>query len=903
MDSINTKRSYTEYEVTEPTTDFAIGFDNYSGGDKDAIHVTLDGMNLDNLDYTVVRKNAQVIEVTPAIESGVVRIQRETAIDQAFHKFTAGALFSPKSMDENFEQIRHSQQEINDGFTFLAENTNGVVQASKEATAQAKAATVEATASAVRAESAADTAVQAVDSLQGVVDAATTATTEANTATATATTAASQATAATTSAQDAAQAATVAKQEAAAAARTAEAATVNTLAATDKASEAADLVTDLVVGKVHAQDVSTADGSTQEIKNTQFRNELDAIPFEGGVLDATFVSMTPKGSGGIARNLRDVNSDVVSVKDFGAQGDGVTDDSIAIQAALDYVTSIYLSTDKAGTVFFPDGVYVFRLVKLRAGCDLKGSGATVFLKTPMGSELESSRKWWRMLSSEGSNFDTVASKKHRINISDIIFDGNLENMGWSGSYSQEQAHCLFLGVANTQVNHADDRVKFNITNCKFINSVADGISVHINSDVTFTNIEAQDCFRGGFTATGGNSIAKGRDYVGKGARIDFEVDGAGFGGDMSLHYQLDSMQVSASDSMPDRDGIDFGGVGASGSGLLTNSTIEGDFNFHNSNSLHVISENCTFYPNQTASNSNRFYGCIGTFKNCKFIVKNSDTRLDTSLIALYARKLAKQEKPPELLFDGCSFTVLPDAQANTAIAKESMFYTTAYPYSFANEDFDGSATKVVFKDCHIGKGFSNTFKVGQGGVLVVDNCTSLSEGGYIYSGQSTGRPSQVTIKGSHSLINSSHFVTGNAQAYQEGGFINFDNCWTDNPTVWAGDITKGSIQGIYNYYVTDTPSNEFAYYNAKAHFKPVITGGVASHREARKGVLSWTPRGGATNATRWGVSEQIQVSSTTELRPAGLSNNDYGYRLFDTTLNKMIWWDGIKWLDYMGEVV
>lgn len=140
MDSINTERSYTEYEVTEPTTDFAIGFDNYSGEDKDAIHVTLDGVNLDDLNYTVVRKNAQIIEVTPAIESGVVRLQRETYIDQAFHTFTAGALFSPKSMDENFAQIRRSQQEVNDGFTFLAENTNGVVAAADAATARANAA-------------------------------------------------------------------------------------------------------------------------------------------------------------------------------------------------------------------------------------------------------------------------------------------------------------------------------------------------------------------------------------------------------------------------------------------------------------------------------------------------------------------------------------------------------------------------------------------------------------------------------------------------------------------------------------------------------------------------------------------------------------------------------------------
>lgn len=302
MDSINTERSYTEYEVTTPTTDFAIGFDNYSGEDKDAIHVTLDGVSLDDLNYTVVRKNAQTIEVTPAIESGVVRLQRETYIDQAFHTFTAGALFSPKSVDENFAQVRRSQQEVHDGFTFLAENTSGVVQASKEATAQAKAATVEATASAVRAGSAADTAVQAVDSLQGVVDAATTATTNANSATDTATTAASQATDATTSAQHAAQAANTAKQEATTAAANASAATTDTLEVIDRANAAAELA--------------------ENIDVVQFQEQLDEQSLDTGI------TVTAK-EGGVARTQAEKNSDTISVKDIGAVGDGVTNDTPA----------------------------------------------------------------------------------------------------------------------------------------------------------------------------------------------------------------------------------------------------------------------------------------------------------------------------------------------------------------------------------------------------------------------------------------------------------------------------------------------------------------------------------------------------------------------------------------------
>lgn len=267
--SINEERSYTEYTVTEPTTEFAIGFDDYMDEDKDTILVTHNGILVESLGYAVLRKNKQTVTITPAITEGTVRLTRETDIDEPFHKFTAGALFSAKSVDQNFEQIRHSQQEVRDGFVFLEYNTNGIVQASKDATAQAQAATVEATSAAVRAEGAATTAVQAVGSLQGVVDAATTATTNANTATSEAVLATATATQATTLAQGAATSALAAQVAASTAASNAEDATVDTLAATGRANDAANVVADLVVGKVRAQDVSTVDGNTQEDVNQE----------------------------------------------------------------------------------------------------------------------------------------------------------------------------------------------------------------------------------------------------------------------------------------------------------------------------------------------------------------------------------------------------------------------------------------------------------------------------------------------------------------------------------------------------------------------------------------------------------------------------------------------------------
>lgn len=68
--------------------------------------------------------------------------------------------------------------------------------------------------------------------------------------------------------------------------------------------------------------------------------------FEGPHTIGDFIPVIAEGSD-VPRMLKDRFADVVSVKDFGAKGDGVTDDTEAIQAAVDTTKSI----------FFPPGKY------------------------------------------------------------------------------------------------------------------------------------------------------------------------------------------------------------------------------------------------------------------------------------------------------------------------------------------------------------------------------------------------------------------------------------------------------------------------------------------------------------------------------------------------------------------
>jgi len=72
-----------------------------------------------------------------------------------------------------------------------------------------------------------------------------------------------------------------------------------------------------------------------------------AVQTTTGAMDASMVGYTAGFTGATGQTVQTKLEQYVSVKDFGAVGDGVTDDTAAIQAAL----------DAGKSVFFPDGFY------------------------------------------------------------------------------------------------------------------------------------------------------------------------------------------------------------------------------------------------------------------------------------------------------------------------------------------------------------------------------------------------------------------------------------------------------------------------------------------------------------------------------------------------------------------
>lgn len=72
--------------------------------------------------------------------------------------------------------------------------------------------------------------------------------------------------------------------------------------------------------------------------------------------------LSPRFTGARILDIRTVSSSAINVKDFGAKGDGTTDDTVAIQAAINSCpivdTPTGSGTVRAGTVFFPPGTYI-----------------------------------------------------------------------------------------------------------------------------------------------------------------------------------------------------------------------------------------------------------------------------------------------------------------------------------------------------------------------------------------------------------------------------------------------------------------------------------------------------------------------------------------------------------------
>ncbi len=154
---------------------------------------------------------------------------------------------------------------------------------------------------------------------------------------------------------------------------------------------------------VRLADIATTEGND----TAQLRSDL------GASTGTDLVGYSQGSTGAVAQLVTAKLQESVSVKDFGAKGDGVIDDTSSIQAALDAIPST------GGAIFFPAGEYV-------VSAQLTQSNKTVGF---YGAGIGATRLQWPSgASTTGLSFSTDSSDQH-ISIQDMTLETEKVGIG------------------------------------------------------------------------------------------------------------------------------------------------------------------------------------------------------------------------------------------------------------------------------------------------------------------------------------------------------------------------------------------------------------------------------------------------------------------------------------------
>jgi len=223
--------------------------------------------------------------------------------------------------------------------------------------------------------------------------------------------------------------------------------------------ELGDSYTETASGVVFSEGLQLADEVT-----FIFNSEI------GLNLDSDSIEFKQAGTGAVTRTAQDKMRESVSVKDFGALGDGVTDDTVAIQAAVSYIETT------GQNVLIPPGEYLTDPFNLdvqfyggtgsfygfdRTRCILKrrtaGAGAFITFGVSTGTIFRSHVGMSGIKVDGGSTTNgpsVEAFSLSRSNFNDCHFSGGTAAFRMYGGVSVSFQNCLF-DMANRGIHIQD----------------------------------------------------------------------------------------------------------------------------------------------------------------------------------------------------------------------------------------------------------------------------------------------------------------------------------------------------------------------------------------------------------------------------------------------------------------
>ena len=215
----------------------------------------------------------------------------------------------------------------------------------------------------------------------------------------------------------------------------------------------------------------------------------------------------------ITRTMQQKFDDHASVKDFGAKGDGITDDTIAINRALFELFSRASNTEIRRALFFPAGTYIVsNIIKIPPHAKLWGEGhnSSIIKATTAGGDAVA------MTSDSLQQIDGSIGASSATLPGNLVVDGVTFHAAVAGidAFVVNQAHtvtfsnCRFQGnesavptsVGRTSVKLESSNTRecehIHFVGCRFDSSPFGVVADHDMSSITFSGCQFDSLFKG-----------------------------------------------------------------------------------------------------------------------------------------------------------------------------------------------------------------------------------------------------------------------------------------------------------------------------------------------------------------------------------------------------------------------
>jgi hypothetical protein len=251
--------------------------------------------------------------------------------------------------------------------------------------------------------------------------------------------------------------------------------------------------------------------------------------YSGADAVGTSVQTGASAASPVERSVSARLDEFVSVKSFGAKGDGVTDDTAAINRALFQLYCSDQITASRRTILFPAGIYkTSAIIKIPAYASIVGEGkdCTIIRQTNSGGSLVFT--FADSLQQVDANIgNNSATRPTFINISNLTFENTLD---YSVGLISDARSCVFSNVRfagplinptapgnNTYGVFLESTPVLQTTNIRFVGCDFDGLSFAVVADDDMQNITWDGCvfsqlyrgFKLGENTTGSGSSVDG----------------------------------------------------------------------------------------------------------------------------------------------------------------------------------------------------------------------------------------------------------------------------------------------------------------------------------------------------------------------------------------------------------